>query len=485
MFTINKYLEEQQVIKMDEQELRRLMHKVTILRAEGRYKKTIEEGYRLLRIGENLQNYKAILVAQINIAASFYCIGDIPEAFHCMEQYEKICRTYGDDEDYLNLYNVMFLLYEYLKDFERAKETLKKSINLGEKLEKYNIVSNAFSNYSHICIVEGDYDKALKMGQLGLDAALKHTPKSEILEFRVKLNICYSLIRLGKLDKAKKMLDEMKTEPFLESFPREKAQCLTLEGHLLTEEEDFERAFQCYTRAKKIAESYEDLYLLKEIQEYRNTICEKMKDLEMGYQIQKEYIEILKKIDEKQMHLAALKLEIQNRLTELKQKADTDSLTGLYNRKYIENKANEVLEETIKKNQSLVCITFDIDNFKQINERFGHLFGDEVLIKIVERVKENIDGHLLGRFGGDEFVVILPGTALKEGREMTDRIKSAVESLQFFRDDQIFSVSVSLGVADSGKGKIKTFRELFELTEQRLYEAKKSTVEWDRQNKSG
>ena len=458
---------------MDEQELKRLKHRVTILRAEGKYKETIEEGERLLLIGEEKQDYKTMLIALINIAASFYCIGDIPEAFKRMEMYERICQSHGEEDDFLKLYNIRFLLYEILKDFEKAKETLEKSIMLGEKLKKYNIVSNAYSNYSHICIVEGDYKTALELGERGLEAALKYSPKSYILEFRVKLNIVCSLIRLGQLERAEEMLKKMKMEPVLETFPREMTQFLTLEGNLLAAKGNFQKALEKYQDAKKKAEKYEDLYLLKEIQEYRNDLCVKTNNIELGYQVQREYIDLLKKIGEKQMHIAAIKLEIQNRLSDLKHKADTDSLTALYNRNYIEKETDRRLKEAARNNQSVLCIAFDIDRFHDINENYGYFFGDEVIIKIAEKLKETVGEHLLGRSGGVGFILVASGTEFREGKELANRMKTAIEGLQFFRNEHFFTVTTTFGIADNRRGKIKNFRELFEICECRLIEAKR------------
>ena len=148
---------------MEKQDLNLLQQKVTMLRTEGKYKDTIEAGYELLKVGIELKDYKSILTAYINNAASFYCVGDIEEAFNCIDQYTEVCTKHGDEADWVNLYNVSFLLYETNKDYIKAKETLEKSIQLAGKLEKYNIVSNGYSNLSHVYMMEGNFEKALEM----------------------------------------------------------------------------------------------------------------------------------------------------------------------------------------------------------------------------------------------------------------------------------------------------------------------------------
>ena len=145
---------------MNKENLRLLQQRVTLLRSEGKYKEAIESCYYLLKCGIESNDYKSILTAHINNAASYYCIGDIEEALKSIDLYDKVCSKHGDDADKLNLYNTLFILYEYNNDYYKAKQTLEKSIELGKTLEKYNIVSNGYSNYSHILINESNYKES-------------------------------------------------------------------------------------------------------------------------------------------------------------------------------------------------------------------------------------------------------------------------------------------------------------------------------------
>jgi tetratricopeptide (TPR) repeat protein len=171
-----------------------LQRKVSALRAEGKYKETIENCCDLIESGKKIKDYKSLLVAYMNLACSYYCIGDMEAAFNSIESHKEICDKHGDDEDRLGLYNVLFLIHEFNKDIDKAKSTLKKSIALGKKLKKYNIISNGYSNYSHICMFEEDYTQALEMATIGLEMAKLHKPGYLILEFRVKLNLAKSLM---------------------------------------------------------------------------------------------------------------------------------------------------------------------------------------------------------------------------------------------------------------------------------------------------
>lgn len=460
---------------MEKEDLKLLQQKVALLRAEGKYKETIEACYNLLKYGMEFDDPKSILVAHIHNAASYYSIGDIEEAFKSIEAYDEVCRKFGDETDQLKLYNVLLLIYEYIKDFDKAKETLEKSIDLGKKLKKYNIISNGYSNYSHICMAEGNYVDALEMAKLGLEMAKLHKPESPILELRVKLNLAKAYIGLNQFDVSKSLINEMKNDPILESFIREKSQCFDLQGFWYFKQKLYREAFKCYTYAKELVESYNDVYLLKAIQEERIKLCELMNDIHLGYLVQKEYISLLNEINNRELALTALRIDIKHNLTAIKKKANTDYLTGLYNRDYLETTTNDWLKQASVRNESIVCIVFDIDNFKCINDKHGHLFGDEV-IKQVGKACSNIieENDLIGRYGGDEFVIILKGSSLERGKKKAEQIQEALRNLKIKKDGISVPIRASIGLADNSDGTVLYFNDLFHLADVGLYKAKQS-----------
>lgn len=458
---------------MTKEDLIVLQQKVTALRAEGKYKEAIENCYSLLEAGLELKSYKSVLTAYINLGASYYCIGDMDSAFSNLIVYEEICDKHGDDLDRLNLYNFLFLLYEYNKEFDKAKDTLQKSRDLGEKLKRYNIASNTCSNYSHVSILERDYVKALEMAAEGLKFARLHEPFYEILELRVKLNMAKAYIGLKDYSSSRTLIDEMLNNPILDSFIREKSQCLDLQGHWYSAQGLYKEAFEAFTEAKTLVESYSDLYLLKAIQEERCKLCELMNDISLGYKVQKEYINLLNDINKKELDQTALKLEIKRDIASLEKKVNMDQLTGVYNRNYIETAADKLLKQAYEKGESLTCIVFDIDCFKSINDKYGHLFGDEVIKEVCRACSSILRGDdFIGRFGGDEFVVILKGASLKDGEKKAKQLLETVRNLNITKDGENISITLSLGVTDNLSLKELNFSELFNIADMRLYKAK-------------
>lgn len=458
---------------MMKEELIVLQEKIRTLRAEGKYKETIDNCYDLILNGEQFNDHKSLLIAYMNMAASYYCVGDIEAAFNSIDSHKKICDKYGEESDILGSYNVLFILYEYNKDLENAKNTLEKTIRLGKKLKKYNIVSNGYSNYSHVCMIEKDYNKAFEVSTIGLEMAKLHRPVTPILELRVKLNIAKALIGLKKFNASKSLIDEMINCRILDSFIREKAQCYDLQGHWYISQKSYAKAFDSFSQAKKLAESYNDVYLLKLIQEERCKLCELMEDIHSGYKIQKEYITLLNDINKRELELVALKLQIKHNIASIEMKANTDYLTGIYNRNYMETTTNKLLNQAYEDKESIICMVFDLDGFKSINDQYGHLFGDKVLKQVSKACACILKGNgLFARFGGDEFVIVLKGISLKNGEEKAEEILFTIRNLNIHNEDKYVPITISIGVTDNLTCAARCFDELFNSADLRLYRAK-------------
>lgn len=455
---------------MPKEELKLLRNRVTELRAEGKYKETIENCYNLIKKAMKLKDYKSLLTAYINLGASYYCIGDIELAFESLSKHSEYCDKYGDEEDILNSSNILALLYEYNKDYVSSKDTLKKAIDLGKKLRKYNIVSNAYSNYAHICMIEENYTEALEMAVIGLEIARLHKPASKILELRVRLNIGKALIGLNDFKNSKYIIDEIINDEILELFIREKSQVYHLKGYWYSKQKLYKEALEAYNVAKTLVESYNDIHLLQIIQEERCKLCDDMGNIDLGYKVQKEYITLLKEINNRELQSMALKLQVKHNMEEMRKKANMDFLTGLYNRSYIEVTANQWL-----KNDKIICIVFDVDKFKSFNDNYGHLFGDEV-IKKVSRTCLNIikKPDLVGRFGGDEFVILIKGNSKEKAISKAEQLLEGIRNLKIHDGNDVISITISIGISDNIDRIITDFKELFELADRGLYKAKKN-----------
>ncbi len=132
----------------------------------------------------------------------------------------------------------------------------------------------------------------------------------------------------------------------------------------------------------------------------------------------------------------------------LMERAIKDHLTGLYNRFYFEEEGKRELERARRYNYPLSLIMLDLDDFKHVNDRFGHQKGDEVLVKFAGIVKRSIrKTDMPVRYGGEEFIVLLPHTSLEEAVKVAERIRESFSKVVFREGDEVFKLTVSAGVA--------------------------------------
>lgn len=138
---------------------------------------------------------------------------------------------------------------------------------------------------------------------------------------------------------------------------------------------------------------------------------------------------------------------LQNMAKHLEKLSTTDGLTKLHLHNYVLERLQEEWLRARRYNASLGCLFIDIDGFKAHNDTYGHLFGDQVLRRIAGVLKLKVRGtDLLGRFGGDEFVVILPETDARRACRVAERIREAVQNLGFFSLNGAVPITVSIGI---------------------------------------
>lgn len=161
--------------------------------------------------------------------------------------------------------------------------------------------------------------------------------------------------------------------------------------------------------------------------------------------------------------------DLQRRHEQLQHSAHHDALTGLLNRAALTQMREdpEAMWELEREPYTLVLL--DVDHFKRVNDQHGHLLGDRALRAVADAVAMTIrEGDIAVRYGGEEFLVVLPATDLMKGKELAERIRQQVA-----RSSLPFSVTVSAGVVIGQPGQ-ETFEQAFERADQALYRAKAS-----------
>lgn len=177
--------------------------------------------------------------------------------------------------------------------------------------------------------------------------------------------------------------------------------------------------------------------------------------------------------------LAKRERVLQLRSDKLSREALVDGLTGIYNRKYFDQKLRAELERSHRSHTPVALIMFDVDSFKAYNDTFGHPAGDRVLMAVADAAREQINRatDVLSRYGGEEFAAVLPASDKVGAQVIAEKIRRAVEALAIpHTASQVAPhVTISLGVAcHDPRGIHCSAAELLDLADRALYDAKRN-----------
>lgn len=167
--------------------------------------------------------------------------------------------------------------------------------------------------------------------------------------------------------------------------------------------------------------------------------------------------------------------ELKKTLSEINRLIVIDELTKCYNRRYINEKLPIDIESAKANKLPLSIAMIDIDYFKLINDKYGHLLGDLVLKDITNVIKNNIRGksEWIARYGGEEFLILFNDTSKEDAYNLSKRIKSVVENSIFKYDDIEINITISIGIA-SLTSEIDDMDKLIRKADEKLYKAKRS-----------
>jgi diguanylate cyclase (GGDEF)-like protein len=170
------------------------------------------------------------------------------------------------------------------------------------------------------------------------------------------------------------------------------------------------------------------------------------------------------------LHVKRLQDQLRERNADLDRLSRTDVLTGLYNRRHLEEELVRHHREATRHGDRLSVLLLDIDKFKHVNDTYGHPAGDVVLCEFGQRLRDQLrGGDIAGRWGGEEFLVILPRTDLAGAIHVAERIRRATEATPATADGQIIPVTVSGGCV-VGPG--ASVDEMIHTVDTQLYAAK-------------
>lgn len=189
-----------------------------------------------------------------------------------------------------------------------------------------------------------------------------------------------------------------------------------------------------------------------------------------------DYDQVNKELIKAKISLEKLTKDLQEKNKLLKDLADVDGLTGIYNNRYFQGALDKELNRSARHGKPLSLVFVDIDHFKSFNDEHGHLVGDFVLTEFCKVMSENLREYdVLARYGGEEFVVVLPETNEENACLVAEKLRAAVAAQAFSEGREKYSVTASFGIAsiDEHSEFAPDKTELIRMADEAVYDAKK------------
>ena len=442
--------------------------------ADGHYNEAIEVMLAFLEECEHADNPYGAMVAHISIASCYYCLGQIDNAFQSVLYYKQLCDEYGDQYEHYNLCHIQALIYDYEQNYSKAKSAAEECIRLAGALNLPYELSKNYSLMSYLHIMTEDYPKALSDAQEALTIAKIHCSEDMYLHCQIYCSLATSYVYLNRFTEATQMLELLSSNPFIQNNQLERSRYLLTKGILMMKYGLFNDAITYFTEAEKIALSFHNHVLLKKIYLYNSRVYEQQRHLEKAYAYLKKYVEKLEATHQGHLFSKVNELDLQHSISIIERRANIDALSGVHTRYYLETTCDTWLQEAHKMNDHICCIVFDVDDFKLINDHYGHLFGDEVIKAVGQKCKEVIyeKNTIIGRYGGDEFVILLKNFTQEQIVQKANDLFNALSNMVVGHHEQQMQFTVSMGIVCNSSIIARKFKQLFSVADQALYMAK-------------
>lgn len=398
----------------------------------------------------------------LNILSTIYAeSNDLTAALETSQTVLRYQREGGTARGKCLALNNLAMTYLELDMGEQALEACKECLQLARENGIEVVTLTALSTMGEIYLGIKDFVRAEEFLLQALKLAREHKAGSGELE---------CLLNLGKVYQHKKndeaalsVLQSALSLSHTSNDRRSEFQSHQLLSGVYEKRQEFEAAFK----------HYKQFHMLKETV-FNEHIAKRLAGLKVVHQVEnakrEAELHYLKNIE--------LKREIEERKSaqdSLQKLASTDPLTEVLNRRELFIQGSRELKYALQKKQPLTIILFDIDHFKQINDTYGHAIGDQVLINMTKIVRESLrQGELIARSGGDEFVILLPGSNCVQSQQIAERLQRQMATQEIVSGKNDLHVTISIGVAEFNLASDVTLETLLVCADQALYIAKQA-----------
>ena len=421
---------------------------------------------------EQIQDHQSVMNCLSGICQSLGNLGRVYEIEQYLTAYKTYCYQYGDRLDKFKLNTFIGYISVSIEDYETAVEYYEAAISIASELEDIvkstNVLVNLQSTYLELNKIDLAVRCSEQLHQLFKEDRNAFSPMCYTAYL---LNYMTVVIETDELEKFPLLLEDLQQVEGYYKLKREQMYTAYLTGVYHEKLGELERA----TNYLEVA--YEYLIETKEAPYYKRVVYKLSQLFKKRAMFQEalHYGELLYEymdsLDRKKIQLKTLELSAELKVKDLQELIYFDSLTNIHNRRYLEIQGENWIKYAIGNNEPLICAIFDIDDFKQINDQFGHVVGDEVIHHISKQLRKySEDNMICARYGGDEFVIL--ARHKQDYLTVFQQLFSDLTKDPFVLNDQEIAIEISMGVSALHHAKQKTLKALIDVADKELYRMK-------------
>ncbi|MBN2856769.1 MAG: tetratricopeptide repeat protein [Candidatus Delongbacteria bacterium] len=410
------------------------------------YDQALEFYLKALKIREEIHDKKGISDSLNTVGNVYFQLKNNNKALDYYQQSLKIRTELKEEIPIAKSYNNIGNMYSILKDYKKSLEYYQDALDLYIKNDEKKLVSSVHNNIGIIYREKGD-----------LKSALEHFKKS--LKIAKEQDLLYNLantsneaartyFEMKKYKEAETHLKAALAQAKVLSARNVEQESYQIFAELYFEQKDFRSAYDNY---KKFSELKDSIYgeLSGKIAEIQSRYIAEQKEKEAEIYRLKN-VEMAKYIKDLQKANDIIKKK-NRELTEAYMKLDllarTDPLTRLSNRRDILDKIKYEALKFERSGEKFVLVISDIDNFKTFNDSYGHDCGDFVLVNLANLMRSVLRKQdCIGRWGGEEFIFLMPKTELEGGSLVAEKIRKKIENETFYYRDIKLNITMTFGV---------------------------------------
>jgi len=468
------------------------------------YETALSDYAQVYHVYETHNHQKGIAILQDLTSVVFAAVGLYPEALQGFLTSYEFFRASDDLFWKLQLLNNVGFSYLLLNDPGAGMPYLEECARVQRASGQLKDMGSTLDSLAHAFWRIGDIEQALAYSLESSEIALQQNSRFQLSE--CKRTAARIFLAKGDTAMALEYIQAALRVAKEAGFRRLEAEALFTLGETQIQLEQYEPALQAVKRALALAQDAGLRPLVYDCFRLLGEICKRRGDFEGALNFYEQLIDVAEETSRYQARMrlrnlentreiertrrenylvreknSALLEEIEKRKLAqslAEQLAITDSLTGMFNRRHFFDLARQELARALRYGHPLTLIMLDIDHFKQVNDTYGHIAGDDVLVMQASLIRASLrEGDLVGRYGGEEFVILLPDTDLEHARQAAERLREAIAVQNLETARGVISVTISIGIASTSHaqtGADLSLDQMLSWADDALYHAKRA-----------